>query len=460
MSSSIPRRRVLLLYATTGYQAEDFLRAACGLGVETLIGTDRCHRLDDPWRDGAIALRFEDAKASLRTIVEEAGKAPIDAIVPVGDRPTVVAALAAQALGLPHNPPEAARACRNKFLSRCLLREAGLRVPAFSCHQLGADPREVARETRYPCVLKPLALSGSRGVIRADDEREFVAAFQRLKALLQTPGILALREEANEKILVEGFIEGREVVLEGLLDRGRLRTLALFDKPDPLDGPFFEETLYVTPSRLEGGTQEEVARGAEEAARSLGLFQGPIHAELRVNAEGPFVVEVAARSIGGICSRALRFACGRSLEELILRHSLGLEIESSGLEGGASGVMMIPIPRGGILQRVEGLDEAKRIPGVEDVVITAKNRQVLVPLPEGASYLGFIFARDGSPERVERALRRAHQALRFAVTPDLTVNEPPLQSGLSFGNQGPGMEGSLSLGEGAGGSTNRILPGR
>ena len=414
-------RRVLLLYATTGYQAEDFLAAARKLDLEIVVGTDRCHQLEDPWGDGALPLRFEDPEVSVRTIIEESKKAPFSAIVPIGDRPTLIAALAAHALGLLHNHPEAVRACRNKFLSRKSFEAAGLRVPEYSCHPFTTDSREIALKTRYPCVLKPLALGASRGVIRADDVGEFVAAFQRLRALLETPEIRAMKDQANGKILVEGYIEGQEVALEGVMDRGRLRPLAIFDKPDPLDGPFFEETIYVTPSRLDEGLQKEIVRIAERAAQGVGLVHGPIHAEMRVNGDGPWILEVAARSIGGLCSRTLRFACGLSLEELILRHSLGFGIESDRLEGGASGVMMIPIPMGGILQRVEGLDEARAMEGVEEVVITAKNRQILVPLPEGASYLGFVFARDPSPERVEEVLRRAHRAFRFTITPGLLV---------------------------------------
>ncbi len=413
-------KRALLLFTTTGYNGQDFVEAARKLGAACALGTDRCHVLEDPWQDGAIPLRFEDPDGAAREIAAFARGNPIQAILSVGDRPTVIAALASRALGLRHNPPEATAAARNKFRARELFRGAGLRVPRFTRFPLDQDPRAAASALPFPCVLKPLCLSASRGVIRADDPAQFAAAFERLRALLLTPEIRMLQDEAADWILAEEFIEGVEVALEGLLDGGRLRPLALFDKPDPLDGPFFEETLYVTPSRLPDGIQAEIVREAERAAAALGLVHGPIHAELRLNGAGPWVLEVAARTIGGLCSRSLRFGLGMSLEELIIRHALGMPIAPV-REERAAGVMMLPIPRGGILKGVEGVDGARQVPGIEDVAITAKLDQDLVPLPEGSSYLGFIFARASSPHEVEAALRTAHRHLRFEIASILPV---------------------------------------
>jgi biotin carboxylase len=268
----------------------------------------------------------------------------------------------------------------------------------------------------YPCVVKPLMLSASRGVIRADDEGQFVGAVRRLEVILRTPDAAALGDIARQ-VLVEAFIPGREVALEGLLVRGELHVLALFDKPDPLDGPFFEETIYVTPSRLPTSVQSEIASCTARAARALGLQDGPVHAELRVNRQGASVIEVAARSIGGLCSRTLRFGTGLSLEELILRHALGMGITSLTRERRAAGVMMIPIPKAGVLKEVRGQVEARSVPGIEEIAITAHPGEDLVPLPEGARYPGFIFARAESPERVEAALREAHRRLTFVVMP-------------------------------------------
>ena len=414
-------KRILLLFTTTGYNAQDFVEAAKKLGVMVVPGTDRCHVLNDPWTDGAIPLRFGSPARSAKAILQYAEKNPVDAIVAIGDKPTLTAALASKALRLPHNPPEAVEACRNKLKSRQLLKKAGLPVPNFYCYSTHKEPGSIAEATRFPCVLKPLSLSASQGVIRANHPEEFIEAFKRIAALLRSPAIQVSREDTNDRILVEDYIEGKEVALEGLLERGRLKVLALFDKPDPLDGPFFEETLYVTPSRLGSEIQAEVAQTTASAARALGLFDGPLHAELRVDSQGPWILELAARSIGGLCSRTLRFGTGISLEELVIRHALGMEQPSTDRERAAAGVMMIPIPRSGYFHHVTGLDEALASEGIEEVTITAKPGQKLIPLPEGSSYLGFIFSRGASPQAVEKALRSAHQKLQFEITPDLQV---------------------------------------
>jgi biotin carboxylase len=258
-------------------------------------------------------------------------------------------------------------------------------------------------------------------VIRADSRHEFVRAFRRIARLLKTPGIQGDREKVPSQILVEDYIDGREVALEGILREGRLKVLALFDKPDPLEGPFFEETLYVTPSRLSRDVQRRIQKSCQEASQALGLRHGPIHAEARVNAKGVWIIEVAARSIGGLCSRTLHFGTGMSLEELILRQALGMKIPSYQRQKGAAGVMMIPIPSAGFLRETRGVQKALALQGIQEVVITAKLGQKLVPLPEGASYLGFIFARANSSKKVEKLLRSAHCKLRFSITPELPV---------------------------------------
>ena len=405
--------KILLIGATTGYQTRVFADAAAKLGFELQLATDRCHVLEDPWGDRALALRFEDPEGAARAIAAEA---QVDGIVAVGDRPAYIAALAAARMGIPYSPPDAVLACRNKFLARERFRVAGLLVPEFFRVKLDDGPDHAAREAMYPCVLKPLGLSASRGVIRANNPEEFVAAFRRIEALLRDRDIVRLGEEHHRFIQVEGFIEGREFALEGIATNGRLRVLALFDKPDRLDGPYFEETIYVTPSRESAETQCAIVRTTEAAIRALGLTQGPVHAEMRVNERGVWMLEVAARPIGGLCARVLP-----GLEELILRHAAGEDVASLPMAAGAAGVMMIPIPREGIYQDVSRLGEAKSVAGVEDVVITAKEGQKLVPLPEGNSYLGFIFARGSSPEDVESALRESHERLQFQIATALPV---------------------------------------
>ena len=418
--------RVLILAATTGYQTRAFGEAAERLGVELVFATDRCSVLDDPWMDRAVPIRFHDEQSSVAAILEAAGSRPIDGVLAVGDQPTVIAALVREALGLPGHPAFAAAAARNKLATRERLRSAGLAVPAFVQDSVSVDPHRLASSVAFPAVVKRVALSGSRGVMRVNDEEELVKAYYRLRALLQSPDIRAERNPAHDFVLVEEFIPGREFAVEGVMNHGNLHVLAVFDKPDPLDGPFFEETIYVTPSRLAQGEQRSLTNTIARAAAALGLRHGPIHAECRVNERGIYVLEVAARPIGGLCARALRFVQAAdlvegSLEELLLRHALGEWSTLWRREPDASGVMMIPIPRRGVFRGAGGLDQARSIPGITDVRLTAKTDQLLVPLPEAASYLGFIFARGGSPDDVEATLRCSHARLHLFIDPEVPV---------------------------------------
>lgn len=406
-------KRLLLIGATTGYQTRAFAYAAERLGYRLVWATDRCHVLDDPWGDQAIPLRFEDPRGAAETLSAHVG---VDGIVALGDRPAYIASLAAQRLGIRYNSPESVAAARNKFLARERFRKAGLLVPEFHRIALSQDPESAAENVRYPCVLKPLGLSASRGVIRANNPAEFIPAFHRIQALLADPNIARLHEDQDRFLQVEAFIEGREFALEGILTNGRLRVLAIFDKPDPLDGPFFEETIYTTPSRESRATQDAIIHATASAIQALGLKHGPIHAEMRVNQRGVWMLEVAARPIGGLCARVLP-----GLEELILRHAAGDDPGSVVMPTPAAGVMMIPIPREGIYVDVAGLDAARSKPGIEDVIISAKQGQKLIPLPEGASYLGFVFARADTAEAAELALRESHAELQFEIATALTV---------------------------------------
>jgi biotin carboxylase len=409
--------RVILLMKATTYRARPFLDAAARLGIEVVKGIDIPPELAEYWHV-PLGLQFDQPEQAVPAIVDFARRQPVQAILAVDDSATVLAATASEALGLAFNSSEAALAARNKYHMRQLLSAAGVPCPQFRVYDIADDPAQVAAGIEYPCVVKPLLLSGSRGVIRADNAAQFEVAFRRLAQLLAS----MQRVPGSTQILVENFIPGFEVALEGMLDDGQLKVLALFDKPDPLDGPFFEETIYVTPSRLPETVQAEITACAANAAAALGLRQGPIHAELRVNDAGPWLVEVAGRSIGGLCSQTLRFGPDISLEELILRQAVGLEIESWRGDDEARGVMMIPIPAAGLLKRVDGIGAAESVPGIESVEITAKLYQPLVPLPEGESYLGFIFAKGNRPEEVEAALRLAHAQLHFEVETLLRLN--------------------------------------
>jgi biotin carboxylase len=408
--------RVLLLMATRTYRAKAFLEAARRLGVTVVVGSERRQALARQAPNTTLALDLRHPERAARQIATFAAQQPLAAVVGVDDDTTLVAALAAEALGLPHNPVDAVRASRDKYVARQRFAAAGLPSPDFALVSLGAEPAVAARAAPYPCVLKPIALAASRGVIRADTPAQFAQAFQRIAALLAADG------GAQTHLLVESFVPGPEVALEGLLVDGRLHALALFDKPDPLDGPYFEETLYVTPSRLPTATQESIIATAGRAATALGLRDGPLHAELRLGDGGPYVLEVAARSIGGLCSNALRFGTGLSLEELILRHAIAAHEDRPATaplptrERQAAGAMMLPIPRAGTLRAVRGRAEALAVPGVEEVTITIALGQPVRPLPEGDRYLGFVFARADTPAAVEAALREEHRRLGFVIT--------------------------------------------
>jgi biotin carboxylase len=419
------KKRLLILASKLGYQTRGFAEAAEKLGVEVLCGTDRCHQLENPWGDHALALHFERPRAAAKEIARELHGSPPDAILALGDRATPTAAYAAQAFGIPGNSPESVEACRNKLRQRQVLSAAGVPVPEFFAFSTAHEISHVLPRVKFPCVVKPLTLAASQGVVRANNPQEFERAVEKIRTLLTSPEIQILREPVLDRLLVEKYISGREVAIEGLLDRGRLRVLAIFDKPDPLEGPYFEETIYVTPSCLPEKMQKALIDGAARTVGALGLTTGPLHAEFRVNEEGPWVLEAAPRPIGGLCSRALRFGAeGISLEELLVRHALALGGSDLEREESASGVMMIPVPRSGIFEGVEGIEEAEKVGGVDEIRITARLHDYVAAWPEGSSYLGFIFARAKSPGEVESALRAAHAKLQFKFSPRLPVEHP------------------------------------
>ena len=408
--------RILLLLTAHTYRADAFLAAGKRLGIEIATAVNMPKTLAAQY-GVTLGLDYDDVETAVATIIDYAQKHPLNAILAVDDSGTLLAAKAADALHLPHNDPAAALAARDKLIMRTMLQAGGVRVPQFHHFTLADDPAHIAKRVTFPCVVKPLTLSGSRGVIRANDGEELTAAIARLRRVL-----LKLSPEPAQPFLVEDYIPGVEVALEGMLDNGRLHLLALFDKPDPLVGPFFEETIYVTPSRLPEAVQQDILETTAQSAQALGLRTGPVHAELRVNEAGAWLVEVAGRSIGGLCSQTLRFGVDASLEELILRQAAGLGLGDTQRQSSASGVMMIPIPEGGLLRGFSGVDEAQAVELIESVEITAPLNNTVTPLPEGESYLGFIFARGETAEDVEAALRTAHEKLHFEITPVITLS--------------------------------------
>jgi ATP-grasp domain/L-amino acid ligase C-terminal domain 2 len=426
---TISSKRLLLFTAKLGYQTRSFEEAARKLGVQFVYITDRCHQLEDPWGDRAIPVHFETPEVAAYTVMESLCRQDVGGILALGDRPAVAAAYAARGLGISYNHPAAVEACRSKLRMREVFRDAGLRVPWFRILPLHPTPEPALLGISYPCVLKPLSLSASQGVVRANNREEFLAAAARIRCLLESPEILSTREANLDQMLVEGYIPGREVAVEGLLTSGVLRILAIFDKPDPLEGPYFEETIYITPSRLPESRQQAIEQCTVDSARALGLSHGPIHAEFRINDDGIWPLEIAPRPIGGLCARALRFLSSQQpepigLEELLLRHALVLPGHDAPREPLASGVMMIPVPASGTLDEIRGEDSARLTPGITDLLITARMRDYIAAWPEGSSYLGFIFARRSQPEEAERALRSAHEKLKFSITPRLLVEHP------------------------------------
>jgi biotin carboxylase len=417
----MPRRRgrLLLLLPDGSYRNDDFLGAAKRLNLEVIQVRNHCGPLSRHWgRDELVALDFSDPVAAAETVrVALAGSLP-DAVIGVDDAGVEAAAAIASALGLRANSPAAVSRLRNKALFRRLQAETGLPHPGFRLLEPGEDASAAAPALNYPLVVKPLRLSGSRGVMRVDSDAQLAAAARRAREILRR----ANTPPRERQLLLEDFIPGREVALEGLLHEGRLQVLAVFDKPDPLDGPCFAETIYVTPSSLPGALQEELQIQVEKVCAAAGLHRGPVHAEARIHNDSVTLLEVAARTIGGLCSRTLRHRIGMSLEELVIRDAMGLVVTGDPVDRGPSGVMMIPVPRSGVLRAVNGLDAARTVAGMEEVTITAHEGEVLVPLPDESVYVGFLFARGNSAHEVERALRRAFDCLQIELQ-DLLVSE-------------------------------------
>lgn len=399
---------VVLLVPSSTYRARDFVDAARTLGADLVVAIDEAPAIPDPSGTRTIALPLDDVEAAASELLALDDRRGVDAVVALDDRGVEVAAAASERLGLPHNPPAAVAATRDKSRLRDALATAEVPQPRYARLDDGNDAAAAkdaaARVGGYPVVVKPVGLTASQGVIRADDDEALAAAARRAQAIA-----------GGGPLLVEQYVPGAEVSVEGLLRAGRLEVLAVFDKPDPLEGPSFEETIFVTPSRLPASVQAELARVTQDACAALGLVEGPIHAELRVADSRVVLLEVAARSIGGLCARALRFGAGISLEEVILRHALGMSLDGLAREPEASGVMMLPIPRAGTLVAVRGQDAARAVEGIVGLEITVPPGRVVQPPPEGDRYLGFLFARGRTPEIVEDALRRAHAALAIEI---------------------------------------------
>ena len=416
------RARLLLLASPTSYRVGAYRDAAKSIDIDLLVGSEGECSLVSQSADG-ISLPLGDPDGTIKKILKEASRQPFDGVVAADDATVEITSRVAAALGLAHNPLEAARVSRRKDLGRKNLYEAGLPVPQFLKVDLTRELLTQIDAVTFPCVVKPLSLSASRGVIRANNQEELAGAVGRLRDILSNLDV----EQERRFILVEDYIPGTEIAVEGLLRDGVLEVLAIFDKPDVLEGPFFEETYYVTPSRHSPSIQERIGKTIALACQAYGLTEGPIHAEARLWENQVWVLEIAARTIGGDCARLLQFGTGYSLEALVLSSAAGRPLKFETV-GEAAGVMMLPILESGCLRRVEGVLEARRTAYIEDVVIAVREGYELVPLPEGSSYLGFLFARGPDPELVEAALRKAYSKLDVVVSPIWRVEAGTISS--------------------------------
>lgn len=404
--------RIVLVMPTATYRAPDFIRAAGDLGVDVVVVSDGDLPLSGERVEQMIETDLTEPVVAARVIAEQVDGLGVDAVIGVDDGAVVVAAETARALGVPHADPDAVAATRDKALMRERLAAAGVPQPSFAVVTSVRDARRTAADLGYPVVVKPLNLSASRGVIRADDDSSLGGAWERARRIAEEAGA-----PADPPLLVEKFVSGPEVAVEGLVADGVLEVLALFDKPDPLEGPYFEETIYVTPSRL--GRDAEIHAIVEAGVRALGLDRGPVHAEVRFGPDGPVLIEVAGRSIGGLCSRALTFGMLRgSLEEQIIRSALGMTRRGMARTGRATGVMMLPTPAEGVLEGVRRTEAVAEVEGITGVEITVTTGRWVRPLPEGDRYLGFLFAEGETPEEVEAALREAHGLIEVRIDPD------------------------------------------
>lgn len=410
--------RVLLVAIHQSYRIPAYQVAAAALGVRLVIASQGHHSVIPEIAEG-LHIEFAKVPDAVERIAASASQEPFDAVVASDDLALEVATRAAAALGLAHNSLSAVCAARRKDLARDALRAAGLPVPRFRCLNLTQALESQIADLDYPCVIKPLAMAASRGVVRVDSRDALLAMLPRVAAIVAE----AVVPDERERVLVESFLPGIEIAIEGLLSAGRLHVLAVFDKPEPLDGPFFEESYYITPSRLPKPLLERAVERLAQACCAYGLREGPVHGELRLYDGEAWVLEVAARTIGGDCARLLSFGAGRTLEELVLRHALGWPLDLK-RHAGAAGVLMIPTPGAGTLRRVEGVLAAQQIPGIDDLMIAVREGYELTPLPEGGSYLGFVFAHADTPDEVESALRKAHDCLNIVIAPTLPVAMP------------------------------------
>jgi len=410
------KNRLLLLMTTSTYRASSYLDASKKLKINTIIGTDQPDILGHLNPGSSITLDYSKNDDSKKKIIEYTNNFPIKGVLAIDEETLILGAMVADSLGLICHSIESVSTTRSKYELRKILSEEGLRTPEFRLISSEENPDLISKSISFPCVMKPTFLSGSRGVIRANNREEFSNAYMRINKILDEPATIIRGKDEAKMILIEEYIPGKEIAVEGIIVNGDFLPLAIFDKPEPLDGPFFEETIYVTPSRLPESVQKKILEETKNASNAIHLFNGPVHAELRINDNGdPWVIDIASRTIGGKCSRAIKFSDEISLESIILSHVLGKELPSIVPISGSSGVMMIPIPKSGVLKKVLGKENALGIKGIEEIEISIPLGEKIVQLPEGDRYLGFIFATSDKSEVTEEILKKAHENLKFII---------------------------------------------
>ncbi len=402
---------IILIAPPSSYRLGPYIRTAEKLNIDVIVISEGKYSLVSAIASG-MHVDFSDPDVSQQIVSRLEGR-EIKAVVGTDDRTVVQAAQVSKALKLAHNDPAATRYTRRKDLARACLAESSVNIPAFEVHPLQALIDKATTSLDYPCVIKPLAMSGSRGVIRVNNPDELQQAARRLQGILANAGG---EDIERSSVLLETYIPGLEYAYEGLLNQGQLQTLALFDKPEPMEGPFFEETYYITPSRLDHTTQKKIQQAVQQACEAYGLVNGPVHAEVRIHNGQVWFMEMAARTIGGQCAQLVNYVTGVELEEIVLRQAAGMALALKQTQQ-AAGVLMIPTTEQGLLRRVEGILQASQLEGIEDIEISIHEGYEIVPLPEGDSYLGFIFAKAATAEQVEKALRQAHAKLKIVTSP-------------------------------------------
>ena len=405
------KRRILLVSPPESYRIQPYVRAAHSLDLEVNLASQGEWALSSPHSAG-IDVPLQDHELALPILLELTSRQSYDAVIGTDDSTLELAAKLAERTGLQQNLPSAVRIAGRKDLSRYCLQQAGIKVPAFTVLEPGEDDSLASPNFGFPCVIKPLALSGSRGVIRADSNSSFTKGVKRSLKIISEE--IDIYEKSH--LLVEQFIAGREFAIEGMLSDSLLEILAIFDKPDPLDGPYFEETFYISPARITKDEKRLIIETVQNACSAYGLTTGPVHAECRLNEQGAWLIELAARTIGGLCSRLLSFGTGYSLEELVLANAVGLNLPKQ-VNSGAAGVLMLPVEEPGVLRRVEGVMKAEKVPYIDDIEISLREGHQVLPLPEGASYLGFVFSSAPDPDTVEQSLRKAYSELNPVIAP-------------------------------------------